>query len=73
MKHRFVTVLLERKRAELGEDPVTFWRRFFNWRSADNIERHASKIRSFKKDFPERKLGVAAEVLDIPYELLRTI
>ena len=73
MKHRFVAVLLERKREELGEPMSTFGKRLYPDSDSETAGNNYFPIAHMQFDIPDCRLPFAAEILGIPLELLRTI
>lgn len=72
MRHRIVAVLLEQKRAELGEDKTTFALRIFPECANDVALTQYILIAKQRADIRECRLPYAAAVLEIPLDKLKT-
>lgn len=73
MRHRYVAVLLEQKRKELGENKRTFGKRLYPESSLVTAGSNYSAIANQRLDIPDERLPFASVILGIPVETLRTI
>lgn len=73
MKHRFVAVLLERKREELGESLAVFGKRLYPESDSQFAGSTYCSVACQSAEISECRLPIAAEILGVPFETLRTI
>lgn len=73
MRHRYIAVLLEQKRKELGEGYGTFGMRLFPESDLHTARSKYSSIAHQKIDISEARLVQASEVLGIPLDTLKKI